>query len=144
MDFALATLSTRLPDPYRRLAADVLLFALRDVKAGLRNPHDEDILWEAIQARSFLLTQTVFHSYLDLDVGMVARGLERLDHGGQLPAPFPPSRIAWAASQYESNKDAGKALGITGGSFGRLCRRYDILTPQQRRARKKNIHQLTR
>ncbi len=38
-----------------------------------------------------------------------------------------------AARIYSSNRDAGLALGINAGSFGRLCRRYGIQTPQQRR-----------
>lgn len=45
-------------------------------------------------------------------------------------------RIARAARIYASNRDAGLALGIAPGSFGRLCRRYGIETPQARRKRK--------
>jgi len=42
-------------------------------------------------------------------------------------------RIERAARMYTSNRDAGLALGIAPGSFGRLCRRYGIETPQTRR-----------
>jgi len=42
-------------------------------------------------------------------------------------------RIERAARIYASNRDAGQALGIAPGSFGRLCRRFGIPTPQSRR-----------
>ena len=42
-------------------------------------------------------------------------------------------RVERAARIYNSNRDAGLALGITPGSFGRLCRRYGIETPKVRR-----------
>lgn len=45
------------------------------------------------------------------------------------------SRVARAARLYVSNKEAGQALGIAAGSFGRLCRQYGIQTPQARRRR---------
>ena len=48
---------------------------------------------------------------------------------------FDKDRIERAARIYSSNKDAGLALGIAPGSFGRLCRRYGIQTPQARRRR---------
>ena len=48
---------------------------------------------------------------------------------------FDKATIERAARVYKSNKDAGTALGIAPGSFGRLCRRYGIPTPQQRRRR---------
>lgn len=43
-----------------------------------------------------------------------------------------------AARVYNSNADASKALGIAGGTFGRLCRQYGIQTPfaRQRSARR--------
>lgn len=41
-------------------------------------------------------------------------------------------RIERAARIYASNRDAGLALGIAPGSFGRLCRRFGIPTPQSR------------
>ena len=34
-----------------------------------------------------------------------------------------------AARVYNSNAEASKALGIAGGTFGRLCRQYGIETP---------------
>ncbi len=46
-------------------------------------------------------------------------------------------RIERAARIYASNFDAGLALGIAPGSFGRLCRRYGIETPQARRRRRR-------
>lgn len=50
-------------------------------------------------------------------------------------------RIERAARIYASNRDAGVALGIAPGSFGRLCRRYGVETPQ---ARKNRRHQVLR
>ncbi len=47
-------------------------------------------------------------------------------------------RIERAARIYGSNRDAGLALGIAPGSFGRLCRRFGIPTPQ---SRKRQHHQ---
>ena len=44
-------------------------------------------------------------------------------------------RIERAARIYASNTDAGLALGIAPGSFGRLCRHYGIDTPKNRRIR---------
>ena len=49
---------------------------------------------------------------------------------------FDRARIARAARIYASNRDAGLALGIAPGSFGRLCRRFGIETPQARRQRR--------
>lgn len=46
------------------------------------------------------------------------------------------SRVERAARLYVSNKEAGQALGIAPGSFGRLCRQYGIQTPQARRRRR--------
>lgn len=48
---------------------------------------------------------------------------------------FSREEIERAARIYASNQDAGRALGIAPGSFGRLCRRYKIETPQARRRR---------
>lgn len=49
----------------------------------------------------------------------------------------PVEWIERAARVYSSNADACKALGIAGGTFGRLCRQYGIETPfaRQRNAR---------
>lgn len=44
-------------------------------------------------------------------------------------------RLERAARIYHSNRDAGIALGITPGSFGRMCRRFGIETPGFRKAR---------
>lgn len=48
---------------------------------------------------------------------------------------FTKERIQRAARIYASNQDAGLALGISPGSFGRLCRRYGIDTPHLKRKR---------
>lgn len=45
-------------------------------------------------------------------------------------------RVERAARIYASNQDAGLALGIAPGSFGRLCRRYGIETPKARKERR--------
>ena len=45
-------------------------------------------------------------------------------------------RIERVARIYASNTEASAALGIALGSFGRLCRRYDIETPYARRRRR--------
>lgn len=50
---------------------------------------------------------------------------------------FDRERVERAARIYRSNRDAGLALGIAPGSFGRLCRRYGIETPQARGKRKR-------
>jgi len=42
-------------------------------------------------------------------------------------------RVERVARIYASNKDASRALGISLGSFGRLCRQYGIETPYERR-----------
>ena len=49
---------------------------------------------------------------------------------------FDRERVERAARIYASNRDAGLALGIAPGSFGRLCRRFGVETPQVRRKRK--------
>ena len=46
---------------------------------------------------------------------------------------YPPERIEKAARIYRTTGDAARALGIAPSSFGRLCRRYGIATPGQRR-----------
>ena len=47
-------------------------------------------------------------------------------------------RIEHAVRIYASNDAAGSALGIAPGSFGRLCHRYGIETPQARKRRRRN------
>jgi len=51
---------------------------------------------------------------------------------------IPVEWIERAARVYASNQDACRALGIAGGTFGRLCRENDIETPfaRQRRQRR--------
>jgi hypothetical protein len=49
--------------------------------------------------------------------------------------PIEKDRIERAARIYASNDAAGSALGIAPSSFGRLCRRYGIETPQARKRR---------
>ena len=44
-------------------------------------------------------------------------------------------RIERAARIYSSNQAAAEALGIVSGSFARLCRRYGIESPRERRER---------
>ncbi len=46
---------------------------------------------------------------------------------------YTPERIERAARMYHRTRDAAAALGIAPSSFGRLCRRYGIATPGQRR-----------
>lgn len=55
---------------------------------------------------------------------------------GLIMAKIARERIERAARIYASNRDAGMALGIAPGSFGRLCRHYGIPTPQDRRRRR--------
>ena len=50
--------------------------------------------------------------------------------------------IERAARVYGSNQEAAAALGIQPGSFGRLCRRYEVPTPQQRRRRSRRLQGL--
>jgi len=45
-------------------------------------------------------------------------------------------RVERVARIYASNKDASRALGISLGSFGRLCRQYGIETPYERRRKR--------
>lgn len=42
---------------------------------------------------------------------------------------IPQDWIERAARVYASNQEASRALGIAGGTFGRLCRLYGIETP---------------
>ncbi|NKB67390.1 MAG: hypothetical protein GKR89_10045 [Candidatus Latescibacteria bacterium] len=45
------------------------------------------------------------------------------------------ARIARVARVYKNNTDAARALGIAKQSFGRLCRKYAIESPWERRQR---------
>ena len=51
------------------------------------------------------------------------------------------ARVERIARICNDNYNAGVALGITPGSFGRLCRRYGIETPQARRRRRRQESQ---
>ena len=44
-------------------------------------------------------------------------------------------QIERVARIYKHNQDAGQALGITMRSFARLCRKYEIETPYDRKRR---------
>ena len=44
--------------------------------------------------------------------------------------------IERVARIYHSNKDTSKAMGITPGSFSRLCRKYGVETPHARARRR--------
>jgi hypothetical protein len=45
---------------------------------------------------------------------------------------IPVEQIERAARLYRSVKEAGEALGISGHSFSRMCKRHDIVTPSER------------
>ena len=55
-----------------------------------------------------------------------------------MPKKIARERIERAARIYPNNEEAGRALGITGGSFSRLCRQYRIKSPQARRLEEQN------
>ena len=55
-----------------------------------------------------------------------------------MPPSVSKERIVRAARIYNSNQDAGIALGITAESFYRLCKRYEVETPIKRR--RKSVH----
>ena len=46
---------------------------------------------------------------------------------------MPREEIERAARLYKSNKDASLTLGITLQAFGRICKRYDVETPFERK-----------
>ena len=50
-----------------------------------------------------------------------------------------PERIERCARIYSSNIDAAAALDIAPGSFSRLCRKYNIDSPQARRRKKNTV-----
>ena len=56
-----------------------------------------------------------------------------------MSASIDRERIERAARIYASNSDAGLALGIAPGSFGRLCRRYGIETPRARQQKRRAV-----
>ena len=47
-------------------------------------------------------------------------------------------RLERAARLYHSNEAAGRALGIVGRSFSRLCRQHGIETPYARKRRQRS------
>lgn len=51
---------------------------------------------------------------------------------------FDRDRIERVARIYSSNKDAAAALGILPQSFQRLCKKYGVQTPIQRRKARAN------
>ena len=46
---------------------------------------------------------------------------------------IPKERVERAARIYRSNHEAAAAMGIKPGSFSRLCKKYGIDSPTQRR-----------
>lgn len=46
-------------------------------------------------------------------------------------------RVERVARIYASNKEASQALGVTPWTFGRLCRRYGVESPYERRRRRR-------
>lgn len=46
-----------------------------------------------------------------------------------------PERVRACAALYHSNANAARALGIKSSSFSRLCRRYGVEQPGERRER---------
>ena len=48
---------------------------------------------------------------------------------------FPKEQIERVARMYKCNQDASRALGITIRSFSRLCRKYEIESPFDRKRR---------
>lgn len=53
--------------------------------------------------------------------------------------PLPPERIERAARIYPTSKEAASAMGCSSVHFQRLCKRYGILTPMQRRHQQKAV-----
>ncbi|MFL2541875.1 MAG: hypothetical protein ACJ0UT_07875 [Candidatus Latescibacterota bacterium] len=47
--------------------------------------------------------------------------------------PLPPEQIERAARIYRTSKEAAAAIGCSSVHFQRLCKRYGVLTPIQRR-----------
>jgi hypothetical protein len=56
--------------------------------------------------------------------------------------PLPPEQIERAARIYRTSKEAAAAIGCSSVHFQRLCKRYGIETPIQRR--KQNAAPLSR
>ena len=61
----------------------------------------------------------------------------RSNEGDRAMHKVPRDWLERAARVYNSNADASKALGIAGGTFGRLCRQHKIETPFARHRRRR-------
>ena len=46
-------------------------------------------------------------------------------------------RLDRAAGIYKTNRAAAIAIGVSPGAFGRACRRFGILTPQERQKKRR-------
>jgi hypothetical protein len=55
--------------------------------------------------------------------------------GSMFEKGFAREQLERVARMYHSVNDASRAMGITPRSFSRLCRKYDIDTPWQRKRR---------
>ena len=53
--------------------------------------------------------------------------------------PLPPERIERAARIYPTSNAAASAMGGSSVHIQRLCKRYGILTPMQRRHQQKAV-----
>ncbi|HCL31664.1 MAG TPA: hypothetical protein DIC52_24945 [Candidatus Latescibacteria bacterium] len=56
---------------------------------------------------------------------------------------YTKEQVERVARMYHSVSDASRAMGITPRSFSRLCRKYDIDTPWQRKRRSRTEAQRT-
>ena len=52
---------------------------------------------------------------------------------------LPPEQIERAARIYRTSKEAAAAIGCSSVHFQRLCKRYGIPTPMQRRHQQKAV-----
>ena len=53
--------------------------------------------------------------------------------------PLSPERLECACRIYRSSKEAAAAIGCSYVHFQRLCKRYGILTPLQRRRQQQAV-----
>lgn len=53
----------------------------------------------------------------------------------RMPKRLDPDRIRRCARLYANNHDAGRALGLRAATFARLCQRFGIETPAERKRR---------
>jgi len=122
---------------------DHLWKAVRDLPGGLSTLHFRKGLWTGIchpQPFVFipLVTSSPAYGTALLKQGSTDR-IHLFRRKGEGMQKTSRERVERAARIYASNKEASRALGITLGSFGRLCREYGIETPYERR-RKANRH----